>query len=149
MATIGLRDVHYAILTSDNASGAVYETPVKIAGAISANVNPNTNSATLLQTMVLMILLQPWVRSSLNLTWQIFRHLHRLPFWDILTQTECLLKNLLISLLMLLLVTVLLRAMVHTDIPGCTRVSSLTVNRTIRRRVMILNIRHLPSRIFR
>ena len=47
MATIGLRDVHYAILTSDTASGATYETPVRIVGAISANVNPNTNSATL------------------------------------------------------------------------------------------------------
>lgn len=47
MATIGLRDVHYAILTRDDATGVAYETPVRIAGAISANVNPNTSSATL------------------------------------------------------------------------------------------------------
>ena len=47
MATIGLRDIHYAILNSDNSSGVSYATPVRMAGAISANVNPNTNSATL------------------------------------------------------------------------------------------------------
>ncbi|MEG1543473.1 MAG: hypothetical protein RR382_02960 [Tannerellaceae bacterium] len=47
MATIGLRDVHYAIITNDDATGTTYETPVRIAGAISANVNPNTASATL------------------------------------------------------------------------------------------------------
>lgn len=47
MATIGLRDVHYAILNSDSPSGVSYETPVRIIGAISANVNPNTASATL------------------------------------------------------------------------------------------------------
>lgn len=47
MATIGLRDVHYAIATKDDATGTTYETPVRIAGAISANVNPNTASATL------------------------------------------------------------------------------------------------------
>lgn len=48
MATIGLRDVYYALLTSDPVSGSpTYETPVRIAGAISANVNPNASSATL------------------------------------------------------------------------------------------------------
>lgn len=47
MATIGLRDLHYALLTDDTSTGATYEAPVKIAGAISANVNPNTSSATL------------------------------------------------------------------------------------------------------
>lgn len=47
MATIGLRDVHYALLTSDGSTGTVYSAPVKIAGAISANINPNTSSATL------------------------------------------------------------------------------------------------------
>lgn len=47
MATIGLRDLHYAILKTDTAEGTTYETPVKLSGAIAANVNPNTSSATL------------------------------------------------------------------------------------------------------
>jgi phi13 family phage major tail protein len=47
MATIGLRDVHYAKMLTDTSSGATYDTPVKISGAISANVNPNSSSATL------------------------------------------------------------------------------------------------------
>lgn len=48
MATIGLRDVYYAILTDDVAGGtATYEAPVRMVGAISANVNPNTSTATL------------------------------------------------------------------------------------------------------
>lgn len=47
MATIGLRDVHYAILSKDDATGVTYGTPKKMSGAISANVNPNTSSATL------------------------------------------------------------------------------------------------------
>lgn len=48
MATIGLRDVYYAILTDDPVGGkATYEEPVRMVGAISANVNPNTSSATL------------------------------------------------------------------------------------------------------
>ena len=48
MATIGLRDVYYAILKTDPVSGvATYDTPVRMVGAISANVNPNTSSSTL------------------------------------------------------------------------------------------------------
>lgn len=48
MATIGLRDVYYALLTEDPAAGvATYETPVRMVGAISAKVNPNTSTATL------------------------------------------------------------------------------------------------------
>lgn len=49
MATIGLRDVHYALLTEDSAETkkATYEKPVHVVGAISANINPNTSSATL------------------------------------------------------------------------------------------------------
>jgi phi13 family phage major tail protein len=48
MATIGLRDVHYALLIDDPVVGvATYETPVKIIGAITANINPNASSATL------------------------------------------------------------------------------------------------------
>ena len=48
MATIGLRDVYYAILKTDPAGGvATYDSPVRMVGAISANVNPNTSSSTL------------------------------------------------------------------------------------------------------
>ena len=49
MATIGLRDVHYALLKTDDVTSgqATYDTPVHVVGAISANVNPNTSSATL------------------------------------------------------------------------------------------------------
>ena len=48
MATIGLRDVYYARLTTDPTSGvATYEAPVRMVGAISANVNPNTSTSTL------------------------------------------------------------------------------------------------------
>ena len=44
---VGLEDVYYATLTSDGSDGAVYGTPVKIAGAITANVKPNSSAATL------------------------------------------------------------------------------------------------------
>lgn len=47
MATIGLRDVHVALLTKDSSTEVAYGTPEKIVGAISANVNPNPSSATL------------------------------------------------------------------------------------------------------
>lgn len=47
MATIGLRDVYYALLKNDTPTEATYENPVRIVGAISANVNPNTSTATL------------------------------------------------------------------------------------------------------
>jgi phi13 family phage major tail protein len=44
---VGLEDVYYATLTSDGSDGAVYGTPVKIAGAITANNKSGSNSATL------------------------------------------------------------------------------------------------------
>lgn len=44
---VGLEDVYYATLTSDGSDGAVYGTPVKITGAIVANVKPNSSAATL------------------------------------------------------------------------------------------------------
>lgn len=46
---IGLKDLYYAILTEDPVDGGTptYETPVRIAGAISANVNPNASNETL------------------------------------------------------------------------------------------------------
>lgn len=44
---IGLRDLHYALLQQDDSSGVVYSTPVKIAGAVQANINPNSSNDTL------------------------------------------------------------------------------------------------------
>jgi phi13 family phage major tail protein len=46
---IGLADLHYALLVTDPAPGGVatYETPVRIPGVISANVNPNSSNGTL------------------------------------------------------------------------------------------------------
>jgi phi13 family phage major tail protein len=44
---IGLRDVHYAILGKDDEDGASYGAPVKMVGAITANINPNPSSETL------------------------------------------------------------------------------------------------------
>lgn len=47
-AQIGVSDLHYALLTTDPASGtATYQTPVKIPGLISININPNSSSETL------------------------------------------------------------------------------------------------------
>jgi len=47
--TIGLRDVHYALLTADatGVGGIVYSLPAKIAGAITADINPNASNETL------------------------------------------------------------------------------------------------------
>ena len=47
MAQIGLRDLYVAILNEDTATSTSYETPERIVGAITANVNPNSSSATL------------------------------------------------------------------------------------------------------
>lgn len=44
---VGLSDVHYAILTTDTDSGATYEAPVKVPGAITAKISPKVDSATL------------------------------------------------------------------------------------------------------
>ena len=35
-----LRNIHYAILTSDTEEGAVYESPQPLVGAISASISP-------------------------------------------------------------------------------------------------------------
>lgn len=40
---IGLRDLHYARLTSDDETGTVYGTPEKIVGAITAKISPKTD----------------------------------------------------------------------------------------------------------
>lgn len=47
MAFVGLRDIHVAILLEDTATAAKYQAPEKIGAAITANVNPNSSSATL------------------------------------------------------------------------------------------------------
>lgn len=47
MATVGLKNLYYAALSSDTSSGATYDTPVKIAGAVSVDINPSVNFATL------------------------------------------------------------------------------------------------------
>lgn len=45
---IGLKDLHYAKLLTDDVGGtATYDTPVKLAGAISANFSPNASNDTL------------------------------------------------------------------------------------------------------
>jgi phi13 family phage major tail protein len=45
---IGLRELHYAILIEDPVSGvASYQAPVRLSGAMSANVNPNASNETL------------------------------------------------------------------------------------------------------
>lgn len=44
---VGLRDLHYAILTKDDTTGVAYQTPVKIAGAINAKISPKSETATL------------------------------------------------------------------------------------------------------
>lgn len=47
MAQIGLKDVYYALLTSDATGNAVYSDPVRISGAMTANINPNPATGTL------------------------------------------------------------------------------------------------------
>ncbi|MFT9848517.1 major tail protein [Aneurinibacillus sp. REN35] len=44
---VGLKDLHYALLTKDDATGVTYSAPKKIIGAITANVSPTTNTETL------------------------------------------------------------------------------------------------------
>ncbi|TDQ39237.1 major tail protein [Aureibacillus halotolerans] len=46
-ARIGLKDFHTALVTSDDATGTVYETPEFLSKAISATITPTTNTATL------------------------------------------------------------------------------------------------------
>lgn len=47
MALVGVSNLHYAKLTKDDATGAIYETPVKIANLIEISINPNSQSGTL------------------------------------------------------------------------------------------------------
>jgi len=41
---IGLRDIHIAMVTSDDSTETVYATPVKLERAISAKISPKSNS---------------------------------------------------------------------------------------------------------
>lgn len=43
---VGLSHVYYALLVSDASDGATYGTPVRITGAVTANINPNSTSGT-------------------------------------------------------------------------------------------------------
>ena len=47
MALIGLKNLYYAELTSDTAVSPTYGTPVKIGEAVSVDINPSINKATL------------------------------------------------------------------------------------------------------
>lgn len=48
MATIGLKDVHYAMLLTDPVTGTpTYGSPVSMAGAITASINANSSAETL------------------------------------------------------------------------------------------------------
>jgi len=44
---IGLKDLHYALLTKDDATGVIYGAPDKITGAINAKISPKVNTSTL------------------------------------------------------------------------------------------------------
>jgi len=44
---VGLKDLYYAMLTKDDATGATYEAPALVAGAISAKISAKTDSVTL------------------------------------------------------------------------------------------------------
>ena len=47
MALVGLDDLHYSILKKDNATGVTYSTVTAIPGAITVDMQPQSNSNTL------------------------------------------------------------------------------------------------------
>jgi phi13 family phage major tail protein len=47
MATIGLKDIYYAVITSDDESGTVYDTPKKFAPAMTLTYTPTYNNSDL------------------------------------------------------------------------------------------------------
>lgn len=47
MAKIGVKDIHVAKLLTDEVSGATYETPVKLKGAMTIGMTPNVASGSL------------------------------------------------------------------------------------------------------
>lgn len=44
---VGLKDLHYAIVTKDDSTGVAYQAPVKIVGAINAKISPKSETQTL------------------------------------------------------------------------------------------------------
>lgn len=44
---VGLTNLYYAIVTSDDSSATAYDTPVRISGAITANFTPNASNDTI------------------------------------------------------------------------------------------------------
>ncbi|EJW14155.1 phage major tail protein [Paenibacillus alvei DSM 29] len=46
-AAVGLKNMHYAKLIKDDETGVEYSTPKRLAPAITANITPTVNSATL------------------------------------------------------------------------------------------------------
>jgi phi13 family phage major tail protein len=44
---VGLKNLYYAVLTKDDATGVSYLAPVKIAGAINAKISPKSNTEVL------------------------------------------------------------------------------------------------------
>lgn len=47
MATIGLRDVYFAPILNDSKEETTYDTPIRIGGAMQANIQPQFNTADL------------------------------------------------------------------------------------------------------
>src|SRR5690625_7136322 len=47
MATIGLRDVYFAPILNDSKEETAYDTPIRIGGAMQANIQPQYNTADL------------------------------------------------------------------------------------------------------
>ncbi|MBA4544374.1 MULTISPECIES: major tail protein [Thermoactinomyces] len=45
-AFIGLKDLYFAVLTKDDSTGATYNTPEKLAPAVTAKITPNVETAT-------------------------------------------------------------------------------------------------------
>ena len=44
---IGLKELHYALLTADTDAALTYDVPVSVVGAVQANINPNPSMETL------------------------------------------------------------------------------------------------------
>ena len=47
MALIGLKNLYYAVISSDTDSGTTYGTPVKLGNAVSVDINPSINKTQL------------------------------------------------------------------------------------------------------
>lgn len=47
MALVGLKNIHYAVISADSDSGTTYDTPKKIGNAVSVDINPSTQKAAL------------------------------------------------------------------------------------------------------